>query len=87
MMPALTGGEGIIKTSKTYFLEDADILGLESVKTGKITAVQHDLIKTLSLAVRTEHDYMEICDSLGVLLEMGLWLSKIQNLELQTGAT
>ena len=71
MMPALTGGDGIIKTNKTYVLEDADALGLECVRKGQITTAQHDLIKTLSLVVRTEHDYMDICDSLGVPLEYG----------------
>ena len=71
MMPALTGRDGIIKTNKTYVLENADALGLECVKNGQITTADHDLITTLSLVVRTEHDYMDICDSLGVPLEYG----------------
>ena len=70
-MPALTGGDGIINIKKTYVLEDADALGLESVRKGQITTPQLDLIKTLSLAVRTECDYMDVCDSLGVPLEYG----------------
>ena len=71
MMPALTGGDGIIQTNKTYVLEDADALGLESVRKGQITTVQHDLIKTLSVVIRTEHAYTNICKSLGVPLEYG----------------
>ena len=55
--------DGVIKTKQTYVLENADMLGLECVRNGQITAAQHDLIKTLSLVVRTERDYMDICDS------------------------
>ena len=87
-MPALTGGDGIIKTNKTCVLEDANTLGLEYVRKGQITTVQHDLIKTLSLAVRTEHDYMDICDSLGVPLEYGpLAIPKYRTWMSQTEAT
>ena len=71
VMLALTGGDGIIQTNKTYVLEDADALGLESVRKGKITTVQHDLIKSLSIVIRTECDYTHICDSMGVPLEYG----------------
>ena len=71
MIPALTGGDAIIKTNKTCVLEDADAFGLESVRKGQITTAHHDLIKTLSMVVRTECDYMDICDSLGVPLEYG----------------
>ena len=70
-LPALTGGDGIIKTNKTYVLEDAEELGLESIRTGKITTVHHKLIKTLSSIIRREGDYITICDSLGVPLEYG----------------
>ena len=83
-MPALTGGDGIIKTNKTYVFKSADTLGLESVNNGQITTADHDLIKTLSMVVRTEHDYMDLCDSLGVPLEYeplaipkyGMWMSQ-----------
>ena len=86
MMPALTGGDGIIHTNKTYVLEDADALDLESVRKGKITTVQHDLIKTLSMVIRTECDYTHICDSLGVPLKYGplaipkkrTWMSQME---------
>ena len=37
----------------------------------QITTVHHNLIKTLSSVIRTEGDYMAICDSLGVPLEYG----------------
>ena len=36
--PALTGGDGVIKTNKTIVLESPDDLGLEFIKTGQITA-------------------------------------------------
>ena len=71
MMPALTGGDGVIKTNKTHVLEDADTAGLEYVRRGQITAAEYDMIHCLSMVIRTEHDYMNICDSLGVPLEYG----------------
>ena len=58
MLPALTGGDGIINTNKTHVLEDVEALGRESIRTGKITAVQYNLIKTLSSIIRTQGDYM-----------------------------
>ena len=70
-MPALTGGNGIIKTNKTYILENADALGLEYVNNGQINTDDYDLIKHLSMVIGTEHDYMDLCDSLGVPLEYG----------------
>ena len=51
-MPALTGGDGIIKTNKTYVLESADTIGLEYVRNGQITTADHDLIKCLSMVIR-----------------------------------
>ena len=88
MMPALTGGDGIVKTNKTCVLEDADALSLESVRKGQITTAHHDLIKTLSMVVRTEHDYMDICDSLDVSLEYGpLAIPKYRTWMLQTEVT
>ena len=86
MLPALTGGDGIINRNKTYVLEDAQALGHECIRTGKITTVHHQLIKTLSSIIRTKGDYVTICDSLGVLLEYGplailkyrTWMSKTE---------
>ena len=87
-MPALTGGDGIIKTNKTYVLESADTIGLEYVRNGQITTADHDLIKCLSMVIRTEHDYMDICDSLGVPLEYGpLAIPKYGTWMSQTEAT
>ena len=43
--PALTGGDGVIKTNKTYVLESADTIGLEYVRKGQITTADYDLIK------------------------------------------
>ena len=69
MLPALPGGDGVINTNKTHVLEDVEVLGRESIRTSKITTVQHNLIKPLSSVIQTEGDYMAICDSLGVPLE------------------
>ena len=68
MLPALTGGDGIITTNKTHVLDDVEALGCESINTSKITAVQYNLIKTLSSVIQTEGDYITICDSLGAPL-------------------
>ena len=43
-MPALTGGDGKTHTQKTHVLESVEALAREYIKTGKITAVQHDII-------------------------------------------
>ena len=85
-MPALTGGDGVIKTNRTYVLESADTIGLEYVRKGQITTADYDLIKCLSMVIRTEHDYVEICDFLGVPLEYGplaipkygMWMSQTE---------
>ena len=71
MLPALTGGDGIINTNKTHVLDDVEALSHESIRTGKITAVQYNLIKALSSIIWTEGDYIAICDSLGAPLEYG----------------
>ena len=85
---ALTGGDGIINTNKTHVLDDVETLGHESINTSKITAVQHNLIKTLSSVIRTEGDYVAICDSLGALLEYGpLALPRYRTWMSQTEAT
>ena len=71
MLPALTGGDGKTDANKTHVLEDVEALGCESIRTGKITAVQYNLIKTLSSIIRTEGDYTAICDSFSVPPEYG----------------
>ena len=38
---------------------------------GQITAADFELIHCLSMVIRTECDYTNICDSLGVPLEYG----------------
>ena len=43
-LPALTGGDGRTNTQKTHVLESVETLAREKIKTGKITAVQHDLM-------------------------------------------
>ena len=37
MTPALTGGDGVIRTNKKHVLESADTAGLEYVRRGQIT--------------------------------------------------
>ena len=69
--PALTGGDGIIQMNKTVVLEISDTIGLEYVKMGQIIAVEHEIIHILAMVIRTECDYMTVCDSLGVPLEYG----------------
>ena len=69
--PALTGGDGVIKTNKTIVLESPDDLGLEFIKTGQITPADFEMIHHLAMVIRTEYDYTNICDSLGVPLEYG----------------
>ena len=70
-LPALTGGDGIIHTNKTHVLEGVEALACEYIQSGKITAVQQNLIKTLSSIICTQGDYVAIFDSLGVPLEYG----------------
>ena len=70
-MPALTGGNGKTQKQKTHVLESVEALASEYIKTGKITAVQHDLIQTLSAMIHSQGDYETICDSLGVPPEYG----------------
>ena len=70
-MPALTGGDGKTNTQKTHVLESVEVLAHEKIKTGKITAVQHDLIHLLSEMIHSQDHYETICDSLGVPPEYG----------------
>ena len=63
---------GKTHTQKTHVLEGVEVLACEYIKTGKITAVQHDLIQTLSAMIHSQGDYETICDSLGVPPEYGL---------------
>ena len=70
-MPALTGSDGKTHTQKTHVLEGVEVLAHEYIKTGKITAVQHELIQTLSTMIHSQGDFETICDSLGVPPEYG----------------
>ena len=72
MMPVLTGGDGKTHIQKTHVLEGVEALAHEYNKMGNITAVQHDLIQTLSTMIDSQGDYETVCDSLGVPLEYGL---------------
>ena len=55
----------------THALESVEALAHEKIKTGKITAVQHDLICLLSEMITTQDHYETVCDSLGVPPEYG----------------
>ena len=70
-MPPLIDGDGKTGTQKTHALESVEALAREKIKTGKITAVQHDLIHLLSEMISTQDHYETICDSLGVPPEYG----------------
>ena len=72
--PALTDGDGVIQTNKIVALENPDTIGVEYVRTGQITTADYDLICHLSMVIRMECDYMNICDSLGSPWNMGPWL-------------
>ena len=74
MTPALTGGDGVIQLNKTVVLESPDTIGLEYVRTGQITAADYEMINHLSMVIRMEHNYMNICDSLGYPWNMDPWL-------------
>ena len=69
--PALTGGDGVIRLNKTGVLDNADTIGLEFIRTGQISSPEYEVIHCLSMVIRSEADYMSICDSLGVPLEYG----------------
>ena len=72
-MPPLTGGDGKTHTDKMlHVLEGVEAITHEYIKTCKITAVQHYLIKSLSTMIRSQVDYEAICDSLSVPPEYGL---------------
>ena len=87
-MPALTGGDGKTNTQKTHVLDSVEMLAHEKIKTGKITAVQHDLIQNLSAMIWSQGDYETICDSLGVPPEYGpMAKPRYETWMLQTEAT
>ena len=70
-MPPLIGGDGKTGAQKTHVLESVEVLAREKIKTGKITAVQHDIIHLLSKMISSQDHYETICDSLGVPPEYG----------------
>ena len=70
-MPPLIDGDGKTGTQKTHALESVEALARKKIKTGKITAVQHDLIHLLSEVISTQDHYETICESLGVPPEYG----------------
>ena len=87
-MPPLIGGDGKTGTQKTHALESVEALAHEKIKTGKITAVQHDLIHLLSEMISTQDHYETICDSLGVPPEYGPMAKPLyETWMLQTEAT
>ena len=88
MLPALTGGDGRTGTQNTHVLESVEMLAHEKIKTGKITAVQHDLIHLLSEMIHTQDHCEAICDSLGLPPEYGpLAAPRYETCMLHTEAT
>ena len=88
-MPCLIGdNDGKTGAQKTHALESVEALAREKIKTGKITAVQHDLIHLLSEMISTQDHYETICDSLGVPPEYGPMAKlRCETWMLQTEAT
>ena len=70
-MPPLIDCDGKTGAPKTHALESVEVLACKKIKTGKITAVQHDLIHLLSEMIITQDHYETLCDSLGVPPEYG----------------
>ena len=88
-MPCLIGGkDGKTGTTITHPLESVKALAQEKIKSGKITAVQHDLIHLLSEMIGTQDLYETFCESLGVPPEYGpLARPRYETWMLQTQAT
>ena len=86
--PALSGGDGIVRRSMPMALETSEILGSGYIRLGKVTAIEYTVIHRLAMVIRTEQDYMTICDSLGVPPEYGPQARpKYRTWMLQTEAT
>ena len=87
-LPTVTGGDGKTNTQKTHVLESVETLASEKIKTGKITAIQHDIIHLLSEMIHSQDPYETICDSLGVPPEYGpMAKPRYETWMLQTEAT
>ena len=88
-MPRLIGdNDGKTGAQKTHPLESVEALAHEKIKTGKITAVQHDLIHLLSEMISTQDHYETFCESLGVPPEYGpMAKPRYETWMLQTEAT
>ena len=63
-MPALFNADGRTGTQKTHDLESVEMLAHEKIKTGKITAVQHDLIHLLAKMITSQDHYETLCDDM-----------------------
>ena len=87
-MPALFNADGRTGTQKTHVLESVEMLACEKIKTGKITAVQHDLIHLLAEMITSQDHYETLCDYLGMPPEYGPMAKPIyKTWMLQTEAT
>ena len=76
------------RTQKTHVLESVETLACEYIKTGKITAIQHDIIHLLSEMIHSQDHYETTCDSLGVPPEYGpMAKPRYETWMLQTEAT
>ena len=70
-MPPLFNADSRTGTQKTHVLESVETLASEKIKTGKITAVQHELIHLLSEMITSQDHYETLCHSLGMPPEYG----------------
>ena len=87
-IPALFNADGRTGTQKTHALESVETLAHEKIKTGKITAVQHDLIHLLAEMITSQDHYKTLCDSLGMPPEYGpMAKPRYETWMLQTEAT
>ena len=73
--PTLPAGNGVISQNISANQDDVDIPNAEYIRTGNISAKEYKTICRLSTIICNEHDYMSICDSLGVPLYYGTKLN------------
>ena len=69
VIPTLPAGNGATRHNMTASQDNSDLPSHEYVRTGKISAEEYEVICQLSTVIHSEHDYVSICDSLGVPLD------------------
>ena len=87
-MPPFLNADNRAGTEEPHILESVEVLAHEKLKTGKITAVQHDMIHLLSEMITSQDHYETLCDSLGMPPEYGpMAKPRYETWMLQTQAT